>query len=70
MQLYTVYFICKLLPVATLEELILISSTIAPGSNNGWLVPDAVDTVICAPDDGWKNHPKYVEQITDKMNCV
>ena len=27
----------------------LNSSTIATGSNNGWLVPDAVDTVICAP---------------------
>ena len=38
--------------------------------NNGWPVPDAVDTVICAPDDGWRNHPKHVEQFTDKINCV
>jgi len=34
------------------------------------LVPDAVDTVICAPDDGWRDHPKHVEQFTDKINCV
>jgi hypothetical protein len=26
-------------------------------------MPDAVDTVVCAPDDGWKYHPKYVEQF-------
>jgi len=31
-------------------------------------VPDAVITVICAPDDGWSYHPKHVkkkEQFTD-----
>jgi hypothetical protein len=28
-------------------------------------MPDAVDTVVCAPDDGWKYHPKYVEQFPD-----
>ena len=33
-------------------------------------MPDAVDTVVCAPDDGWKYHPKYVEQFPDKINCV
>ena len=25
----------------------------------------AVDTFICAPDDGWKYHPKHVEQFPD-----
>jgi hypothetical protein len=25
----------------------------------------AVDTVVSAPDDGWKYHPKYVEQFPD-----
>jgi len=25
----------------------------------------AVITVICAPDDGWSYHPKYVEQFTE-----
>ena len=24
-----------------------------------------VDTVACAPDDGWKYHPKHVEQFPD-----
>jgi hypothetical protein len=28
-------------------------------------IPDAVDTVVCAPDDWWKYHPKHVEQFTD-----
>jgi len=28
-------------------------------------VPDAVITVICAPDDGWSYHPKQVEQFTE-----
>jgi len=44
--------------------------TIVTGTNNSWPVPDAVDTVICANDDGWRNHPKHVEQFTDKINCV
>ena len=26
---------------------------------------DAVDTVLCAPDDGWRYQPKHVEQFTD-----
>jgi hypothetical protein len=29
----------------------------------GWRTPDAVDAVVCAPDDGWKYHPKHVEQF-------
>jgi hypothetical protein len=28
-----------------------------------WQIPDAVDTVVCAPDDGWKYHPKHVEKF-------
>jgi hypothetical protein len=28
-------------------------------------LPDAVDTVVCAPDDGWRFHPKHVEQFPD-----
>jgi hypothetical protein len=28
-------------------------------------VPDAVDTVVCAPDDGWRYRPKHVEQFPD-----
>jgi len=30
-----------------------------------WPVPDALITVICAPDDGWSYHPKHVEQFTE-----
>jgi hypothetical protein len=30
----------------------------------------AVDTVVCAPDDGWRYHPKHVEQFPDKINAV
>ena len=28
-------------------------------------ISDAVDTVVCAPDDGWFYHPKHVEQFPD-----
>jgi hypothetical protein len=28
-------------------------------------VTDAVDTVVCAPDDGWKYHPKHIQQFPD-----
>jgi len=28
-------------------------------------VPDPVITVTCAPDDGWRYHPKHVEQFTE-----
>ena len=46
------------------------SSTIAADSSNGVTIPDAVDTVVCAPDDRWWYHPKHVEQFKDKINCV
>ena len=35
-----------------------------------WKIPDAVDTVVCAPDDGCWYHPKHVEQFPGKINCV
>jgi len=28
-------------------------------------VPDAADTVVSAPDDGWKYHPKHVQQFPE-----
>ena len=34
-------------------------------SNRQRQVPDAVDTVVCAPDDCWRHHPKHVEQFTE-----
>jgi len=33
-------------------------------------ITDAVDTDVCAPDDGWWYHPKHVEQFPGKINCV
>jgi hypothetical protein len=37
-----------------------------------WLGPDALITVICAPDDGWIYHPKRVERAVYRkiMNCI
>jgi hypothetical protein len=32
-------------------------------------IPDAVDTVVCAPDDVWKYHRKHGEQFPD-INSV
>jgi len=29
------------------------------------LVTDAVHTVVCAPDDGWRYHPKHIEQFPE-----
>ena len=31
---------------------------------------EAVDTIVCAPDDGLRYHSKHVEQFPDKINCV
>jgi len=36
-------------------------------------IPDAVNTVVCAPDDGWRYYLKHVEQfpyIYIYINCV
>jgi hypothetical protein len=33
-------------------------------------IPDAADTVVCAPDDEWRYHPKHIEQFPDIINCV
>jgi len=35
-------------------------------------LPDAVITVICAPDDGWSYHPKHVERAVYRniINCI
>ena len=30
-----------------------------------WQIPDAVDTIVCAPDDRWWYHLKHVEQFPD-----
>ena len=28
-------------------------------------MPDVADIVVCPPDDGWRRHPKHVEQFKD-----
>ena len=33
-------------------------------------MPDAVDTVVCAPDDGWRYHLKHVEQFPEINKAV
>ena len=35
-----------------------------------YFIQNAVDTIVCAPDDGCWYHPKHVEQFPDKINCV
>ena len=30
-----------------------------------WQTTDAVGTVVCAPDDGWRYYPKHVERFPD-----
>jgi hypothetical protein len=69
--IYSVWFFVTLLllPASIVEELELLnygsnSSTIAAGSSNGVTKPDAVDKVVCVPDDGWRYYPKYVEQFS------
>ena len=49
---------------------LLLPAAIAAGSSNGVTNIKAVDTVVCAPDDGWRYHPKHVEQFPDEINCV
>jgi uncharacterized protein YqhQ len=75
MQRYTVYFICKLFYMFRVVPPPIIRS--ANNCIYGiwylsrrychlppvWQITGAVDTVVCAPDDGWRYHPKHVEQF-------
>ena len=57
-----------LLPCAIVEQLELVSSNCsmtAEDCRNGLTVPDAVITVLYAPDNGRRYHPKHVEQFTE-----
>ena len=53
---------------ATLHSLFYLKTALHV--SGGTSTHDAVDTVVCAPDNGWRYHPKHVEQFTDKINCV
>ena len=35
-----------------------------------FVTPLLLPAAIAAPDDGWRYHPKHVEQFPDKINCV
>jgi len=48
-------------PVPTLPRWRQVAVTV-------WQIPDDVD--VCAPDDGWRYHPKHAEQFPDKINCI
>jgi hypothetical protein len=56
--LLSVTIVEELEPVSTLPRYRQIAVTV-------WQIPDAVDTVVWAPDDGWKYHPKHVQQFPD-----
>ena len=72
MQRYTVYFIWKLLYMFRVVPPPIIRSAYNCIYSIWYLsqIPDAVDTVVCAPDDGRRYHPKHVQQFPDKINCV
>jgi len=82
MQRYTVYFIWKLLymfrvvPPPTIRSAYNCIYSIWYLSHRYCYrqaavmvrkIPDTVDTVVCAPDDGWSYHLKLVEQFPDKV---
>ena len=50
-----------------LQHLVFVTPLLLPAAI---AAVGAVDTVVCAPDDGWRYHPKHVEQFPDKINCV
>jgi len=74
MQLYTVYlYLETALHVSGgtsthhqersqlyLQHLVFVRPLLLPAA-----IPGAVDTVVCVPDDGWRYHPKHVEQFPD-----
>jgi len=74
MQIYTAYFICKLLYTFR-----VVSPPIIRSTNNCIYSIRYWSTVVATgrylggvetPDDGWRNHPIHVEQFTDKINRV
>ena len=76
MKRYTVYFIWKLLymfwvvPPPTIRSAYNCIYSIWYLSDRYCYLPDAVNTAVCTPDDGWRYHQKHVEQFPYKINCV
>jgi hypothetical protein len=48
-----------------LQHLVFVTPLLLPATITEWQTSDAVDTVVCAPDDGWRYHLKHVEQFPD-----
>ena len=72
MQRYTVYFIWKLLYMFRVVPPSIIRSAnkciylpLAADSSNGVTNTRCCRCSLCAPDDGWRYHPKHVEQFPD-----
>jgi hypothetical protein len=53
-----------------LQHLISVTPLLLLTDSSMWQIWYAVDTVVCASDDGWWYHPKHVQQFTDKINFV
>ena len=48
-----------------LQHLVFVIPLLLPAPIVEELEPDAADIAVCAPDDGWRCHPKPVEQFPD-----
>jgi hypothetical protein len=46
-----------------LQHLVFVTPSLLPAAIAE--IPDAVDTIVCAPDSGWRYHPKHVGQFPD-----
>jgi hypothetical protein len=78
MQRYTVYFIFKVLymfrvvPPPHLQErkqlylqhLVFVTPLLLPAAVTVWQIADAVDTVICAPEDGVVVPPEICRAVS------
>jgi len=57
--------------LTTISVIVQQDATLLPSvrkvAKTVWPVPDAVITVICAPDDGWSYHPKHVVEQFKKI---
>jgi hypothetical protein len=65
--LFYVLFVCKCVmppgdnPIAVNP----LNAELNPICHLHLVFVDAVDVVVCTPDDGWKYYPKHVEQFPD-----
>jgi len=48
-----------------LQHQVFVTPLLPPAAIVEELESDAIDTVVCASDDGWRYHPKHVEQFPD-----